>query len=54
MRFRLVTLCMTFDDLEVLEVRIFSEFRVISQNLRGNNGKANDDRPVLSAMHRLR
>jgi len=22
-------------------------------DLRGNNGKTNDDRPVLSAMHRL-
>ena len=36
---------------------IISNFLGISRDfadLRGNNGKTNDDRPVLSAMHRLR
>jgi len=31
MRFRLAPRLMTLDDLELLQVRIFSEFRVISQ-----------------------
>ena len=31
MRFRLAPTLMTLDDLELLEGRIFSEFRVISQ-----------------------
>jgi len=54
MRFWLAARLMTLDDLELLYVWIFSEFRVISHDLRGNNGKTNDDRPVLSAMHTLR
>ena len=42
MRFRLAPRSMTLDDLELLYVRIFSD-------LGDNNGKTNEDRPVLSA-----
>ena len=45
---------MTLEDLELL---FSSNFLGISRDfahLRGNNGKTNEDRPVLSAMHRLR
>ena len=51
MRFRLAARLMTLDDLERLNfLRISRDFA----DLRGKDGKTNDDRPVLSAMHRLR
>jgi len=53
MRFRLAARLMTLDDLDSIRLNflgISSDFA----DLRGNNGKTNDDRPVLSAMHRLR
>ena len=54
MHFRLAARLMTLDDLE-LYIRL--NFLGISRDfadLRGKNGKTNDNRPVLSAMHRLR
>jgi len=53
MRFRLVPRLMTLDDLELLSSNFLGILRDFA-DLRGNNGKTNKDRPVLSAMQRLR
>jgi len=47
MRFRLAARLMTLNCYTFEFSRNFAD-------LRGNNGKTNDDRPVLSAMHGLR
>ena len=48
MRVRLAPRLMTLDDLELLYfLGISRDFA----DLRGSNGKTNEDRPVLSAMH---
>jgi len=39
---------MTLDVLEVLQVRIFSEFHLV--DFRGNNGYTNEDRLLLSTV----
>jgi len=44
MRFRLAPRSMTLDDLEPIFLGILRDFA----GLRGNNGKTNEDRPVLS------
>jgi len=51
MRFRLASSLMSLDDLKLLLVRIFSEFRAISQIWEAtNNGYTNEKRAVLSAI----
>jgi len=53
MCFRLAARLMTLNDLELLCLNFIGISRDFA-DLRGNNGKTNDDRPVLSVMHRLR
>jgi len=53
MRFRLAARLMTLDDLELLHVWIFPEFRVISQIWEATTAKRMTIE-LLSAMHRLR